>query len=283
MINIKNISFDSWYNQLKNKQVIIPNKGIGDIIISSNYAKYAECGVLYFETFLDYRNKFIKEYCTAMNFPFYVMEEQKRSIVFNNNQYKKILQFNIPKLFNQENKDEKLSSIFMQNHGFVKTTDEKNVLICPMGSQDSKIENFKRHIFKNHLEKIIDLLLNKNFKVFLVGIEKDIKEYGFYKNTKWINTNHIIHDETTKEKIDIIKFMQFTMNATFTISAATFFPILSSMFNIPTLVMRRYDPFNHPMYESNNDFSNFFYNTKWYKSLRLVTYEEVYDHLNKIR
>ena len=47
MINIKNISFDSWYNQLKNKQVIIPNKGIGDIIISSNYAKYAECGVNY--------------------------------------------------------------------------------------------------------------------------------------------------------------------------------------------------------------------------------------------
>jgi hypothetical protein len=283
MIKLKHCNFNSWYNCLQNKEFIYSNEGIGDTVISVNFAKHRNTGIIrYYDN--DYRNKFIDEYCKLIGVSYYLIDRKETDAIIKNNNYKKIYQFNFHNHYNIPNKDEIMSSIYMMNHGFIKQNDcnPNTIFICPMGSTNIDMRN-RRFMDKNYFYPMVENLIRKNNKIYFVGIEKDIQEYGFIDGTKWINTNYIIHNSNDKEKINISTFLQMVANAKLAIAAPTSFPLISSMFAIPTLTLHRYNASNHPVTSNGNDnFHYHFYNTKWYKTLRMVSYQEIISHIDNM-
>lgn len=197
---------------------------------------------------------------------------------------KKIHQFDFHKHIEGNNKDEIMSEIYMMNHGFVKqeNCDPNVVFICPMSSTNKDLVT-RRFMEKSFLHSVVQKLLKKRNKVYLVGIEKDIEEYGYLQNCEWINTNYIMRSHNDKEDINMKKFMQMVANAKFVISAPTFFPIMSSMLSVPTLTLHRYNKNNIPMTSSSKDnFGVHFYNTKWFKTLKMYRCQEILKYLERI-
>ena len=58
-------NFTEWYNKLKNKPFIFSNEGIGDTILSVNFAKYRNTAIVRFSD-NSYRDDFIKKYCKEL-------------------------------------------------------------------------------------------------------------------------------------------------------------------------------------------------------------------------
>ena len=123
-------------------------------------------------------------------------------------------------------------------------------------------------------------LKNKNYKLWLVGIDKDISHYGHFQNANWINSEKIYNGENF-EHFDIEKFFQMVANCHLGITVATSFEQICGMMDCNTITIYRYDRRNMPIIK-NDDYNNFFSNPNWYRHITKMRYEELFHHLNHL-
>jgi hypothetical protein len=284
-INCKD-EFDFWYGNTSNKKFIMPNDGIGDLIICANFAKYTGMGVLHF-TQNDYRYEFSKEFCQLINVPYfyiYNIDNIKKNNMIKNLKYNKILQFDIMKYFPEQEKNIIMQKIFMQDHGLKKeksNNQNKTAFICPNGSH-STTNIVKRSMEKNQLNYIIKKLKEKNFDIYIVGVEKDMNIYNHLSDCKWINTKFIIDSNNKKTDICMRTFFEMVSVADLSITVPTSFHCISNMLGVKTLTIHRFNMQNIPLINRNDNYSNFFANNQWYKNGTNVSYPEVYEYIENI-
>ena len=284
MIKFGNNTFNDWYQKLNKKPFILSNDGIGDAILSVNFAIHENTSVSKFSD-NSYRDNFFQKYCRALNINHFLISRKDKDFALRSRNYEKILQFEYPYRFNESERNTIMSKIYMNNHGFIKENncDPNVVFICPMGSTNMNLKT-RRFMDKNFLNEFINILLSKNNKIYLVGIDKDIEIYGFPNGCKWINTDYIIHNHLEREPINIKKYLQMVANAKLAIASPTSFPILSSMLSVPTLTLHRYNHNNIPITSSNmrDNFCSHFYNINWFKTLRMMRYQEIRNYIKRI-
>lgn len=283
MIKLISNSFDKWYDKLNNKLYIFSYKGIGDTIICANFAKYKNAAIVRFVD-VPFANDFVKKYLEMLKIDYYLLDKSEKHVK-TNGKYAKIDQFNFHNQIKSPEKNKIMSSIYMMNHGFVKQDNCSSnvVFICPMGSNNTKSIPSRRYIDKKYFDIIISKLTNKGYDIYLVGIEKDIQEYGFPHKCKWINSNEIIYSNNVKQKINMETFMQMVANAKLSIAAPTSFPLISCMLNVKTWTIYRHNAENKPIVKDMSDvFNYFFYNPNYYKTLTMVDYPKLIDLVDSI-
>jgi ADP-heptose:LPS heptosyltransferase len=277
-------NFERWYYRLPKKPFIISNAGIGDLIISARIAKYLNTGVFHF-TNHSYRHKFGSEFCNLLNVH-YFYDEMRNPVIFNqivNNKkfnYKKHM--DVPSMFRitNDHMNVKMHEILSQDHGLTKLTrnNPRTILICPCASNFDYTK--KRYMTREQLEKIINLINPINYKIYLVGIRKDMDAVGHHHKCDWINTEELIRHDGPTEKIDMLKFVETVGTASMAITTDTFLTHLTGIFKIPTIVLYKYNQENEPMtHNDGND--RFFLNANWYKHFTRSTYEDLYASLEK--
>jgi hypothetical protein len=274
-------NFDNWHSYFSKRLYILANPGIGDLIISGNFAKYLNCGVVHV-TGNNYRKKFGKEYCELIGVPYFFCDWHDKIMCdrVNHNNLLKIKQFDLLHANNYTKNTEIISSIYMMNHGFVKNkkNDKKIIFICPSGS----LENAKytrRSMCKDELQIIINLFKEKNCELYLVGIEKDIDSYGIYEGCTWINSGFLLKNGTEKEKINMNVFFQMVANSDLSITVPTSFHCVSNMLSVRTLTLHRLDLANNPI-KKNDSYALFFANKNFYKKGSNLTMNETIDFIN---
>lgn len=284
MIKLRGSSFDTWYNKLNNKFFVFSYKGIGDTIVAANFAKYKNAAVVRFVD-VPFANDFVKKYLEMLKIDYYLLDRKNEANVKTNNKYAKVDQFHFHNQIKGPEKNKIMSSIYMMNHGFVKQNNclPNVVFICPMGSNNTKSIPSRRYIDKKYFDIIVEKLTKKGHDIYLVGIEKDIQEYGFPHNCKWINSNEIIYSNNVKQKINMEIFMQMVANAKLAIAAPTSFPLISCMLNVKTWTIYRYNAENRPIIKDMSDvFNSFFYNPNYYKTLTMADYPKLMDLVDSI-
>jgi len=276
MIKIKKESFNQWLEKLNGKEIIISNEGIGDTIICANFAKYFNKAVLRISNNKN-NNIFCKDFCTLINVPYFYLSLEEK----NNFNHPFIKQFQLHKYFGIQNNEKILHQIYVQDHGFKKSTiKNKDIFICPNGSSVNK-NKMIRSITRNDLNLIIEKLCQKKFNIWLVGLEKDISEYGCYENCNWINSNKIINNNFT-QNINLSYFLNKVLNCNFAITVATSFEHICGMLGVNTYVLHRLDGRNNPLIKTNDDYFNFFSNSKWYKTIEKKSINELIQSIVKL-
>lgn len=277
MLKIKKeiFHFDRWYKKLNKKMFVVSNPGVGDLIISANIAKFLNTGVLQYTNF-DYRKKFANEYCNFLKIPYFQISNDEKlfDYIKFDKKYKFIQHIYFPIYLrnNKKNVDKIMYEIFNMNLNFSKQEKiGKKIFICPSGSSEDK--QMSVLFFK----KIIKYFFLKKYKIYCVGIEKDIEKYGIDENFDWINTNEIIKINK-KEKINIEKFLEIVSTASLSITTETSFHIISIMLKIFTITMFKYNFKNEPIF--NDDSMLFFTNLNWCKNCIRLTYEEIFEYLD---
>lgn len=281
-INSKD-EFDYWYSNC-NKHYIISNDGIGDLLICANFASYYKIGVAHISE-PNYRKEFAEEYCRLINVPYFFCDstnEILKNKIKNTERYRKEFQFKLADRIKEPNKTEILKSIYLNNHGLINNNnnDNKTIMICPNGSNSGNkyVIRSMNKIFVNDLVKYLKF---KNYKIYFVGIEKDIKEYGFYENCAWINTKKIIHNAHDSITISMIDFFSIIANSCLSITVATSFHCLSNMLCSKTLTLHRYDHNNHPIIK-NDSYSHFFANRNYYSNGIDVDYAGIKEYVRSL-
>ena len=267
-------------DSLETKKLIYCNHGIGDFLICSRIAKFLNCGVI--QTVCNdmiYRKNLCRELaeiekvkrielqlCRNDRLAREMKEKFKLEIIY---------QYNTPELYKLKNFKDK--NEFMQTalktplNVEVEKTIKNFVIICPNGSGSDP--NYRRHLYKKELNYAIKTLQENDKTVFLCGIEKDIKQYGHYKNVCWINTNCIIDEYRNVEKIDTIKFIKLISCAEAVISVNTYLHFLSGFLNVETFVIHSYNDNEEPVITDENKY--FFLNLDWYKNKTIASLDEI--------
>jgi hypothetical protein len=266
------------------KKIIYCNHGIGDFIVCSRIAKFIGCGVL--QTVCNdmiYRKEFCKELAdiekiTRIELPLCRNNKLAEKI---KNKYKNeiIHEYNSPKLYyfsKAKNQDEFMFEALSTKFNVEYQPKIKNlVFICPSGSGSEP--DYRRHLYKYELDLIIEKLKSINKTVFLIGIEKDIKNYGFYENVKWVNSSSII-TENEKIEINLEKFIKIISCAEKTISVNTYFHLLSSVLGIETYVIHSTNKKNESVITRENEI--FFLNMSWSKNKVIATMPEILNMIS---
>lgn len=276
-------NFSNWYKASK-KPFIISNAGIGDIIISARIANYLGTGVFH-NADIDYREKFGRSFCNLIKVPYFAANNKNKEIydfIKSSSKFVYRMQVFVPQYLTKlgKNVDATMTEIFNQNHGFQPSPskNKKIVLICPCASNVDPTK--KRYMTKEQLKRIIELANPEKHKILLVGIEKDIAKMGMYPKCDWINTDIIKKHEGIILPSSIEKFVNTVGESSYAITTDTFLTHLTSIFNVPTTVIYKYNQKNEPMISPDpND--RFFLNPSWYKHFNRATYEELYSNLEK--
>lgn len=277
MMKFRKQTFSEWHYGLTDKNIILSNEGVGDTIICANIAKYLNASVIRISN-CDYKNNFSKELCEVINVNHYFLSKREEHLLGSNN-CKIIHQFDAPHFFSIRNNDNLMHSILTQNHNIEKSLNFSNdVFICPNGSHFNQ-HNVRRFMTKEELNSIVFKLKEKNIKVWLVGIEKDIEAYGFYENCNWINSYSITTHNFIKQSINIIKFLEIIAGCRFAITVATSFETICGMLKVDTITLHRYDRDNNPIL-GNNNYVNFFSNPRWFRTIRKMSHHELNIFLN---
>lgn len=275
---------DFMLESLPVKKIIYCNHGIGDFIVCSRIAKFIGCGVL--QTVCNdmiYRKEFCKELAdiekiTRIELPLCRNDKLAEKI---KSKYKNeiIHEYNSPKLYyfsKAKNQDEFMFEALSTKFNVEYQPKIKNlVFICPSGSGSEP--DYRRHLYKYELDLIIEKLKSINKTVFLVGIEKDIKNYGFYENVKWVNSSSII-TENEKIEINLEKFIKIISCAEKTISVNTYFHLLSSVLGIETYVIHSTNRNNESVITRENEI--FFLNMSWSKNKVIATIPEILNMIS---
>lgn len=277
-------NFERWYDRLPKKPFIMSNAGIGDIIMSTRIAKYLNTGVFHF-TNHDYRLKFGSQFCNLLNVNYFCNEIRNPIVhnhITNNKKFNYIKHMDVPIMFrtSNSNMDAKMHEILSQEHGFTKLTkkDPRTILICPCASNFDYTK--KRYMNRDQLTKIINLINPEIYKIYLVGIRKDMDSVGHHPWCDWINTEEIIRYNGPTEKIDMLKFFETVGTASMAITTDTFLTHVTGIFKIPTIVLYKYNHINEPMTQNDGN-DRFFLNANWYKHFTRSTYEDLYASLEK--
>lgn len=266
--------FYKWHKKLNNKMFVLSNGGIGDIIISTNIAKFLNTGVVQ-KTSIElhhdiYRKTFANEYFDFFKMPYFQISNDKETLKYiKKTQFLEQLYFPTYLKNNGKDVNKIMTEIFSLN--FKNKKIKKNIFICPSGSKQDKQMDIK--FFK----KLIKYFYYKNYEIYCVGIKKDIEKYGINESYKWINTNEITTIEK-KEKINIEKFLEITSTASLSITTETSFHVISTMLNIPTITMFKYNLKNEPILHDGS--MTFFTNLEWCKKCTRLTYEEIFEYLD---
>ena len=275
---------DFMLESLPVKKIIYCDNGIGDFIVCSRVAKNIGCGVL--QTVcnnMHYRTMFCRELADLekiMRIELPLCKNGKLSEKIKNKYKNEIIHaYNSPKLccFSKEKNPNKfMIDVFSTKFNVEYQTKIKNlVFICPCGS--SSDINYRRYLYKYELDLIIKTLKSLNKTIFLVGIEKDIKNYGFYENVKWINSNSII-TENEEIKIDLEKYIKIISSGEIVISVNTYFHLLSSVLGIKTFVIHSTNNNNESVITRENKI--FFLNLSWTKNKTTATVYEILSMLS---
>lgn len=275
---------DFMLESLPVKKIIYCDHGIGDFIVCSRVAKNIGCGVL--QTVCNdmrYRIMFCRELANlekTMRIELPLCKNKKLSEKIKNKYKNEIIhEYDSPKLFyfsKQENQDKFMLDVFSTKFNIEYQSKIKNlVFVCPCGS-GSDI-NYRRYLHKHELDLIIKTLKSINKTIFLVGIEKDIKNYGFYENVKWINSNSII-TENEEVKIDLEKYIKIISSGEIVISVNTYFHLLSSILGIETFVIHSTNDNNESVITRENEI--FFLNLSWTKNKTIATVYEILSMLS---
>jgi hypothetical protein len=277
--------FDFWHGH-SNKHYIISNDGIGDLLICANFASYYKIGVAHISE-PNYRKEFAEEYCRLINVPYFFCNSTNdvlKNKIKNTEQYKKTFQFKAADRIVAPNKIEILKSIYLKNHGFVKKNNnndnDRTVMICPNGSNTNN-KYVIRSMDKVFVNDLVKDLKFKNYKIYFVGIEKDIEKYGFYENCAWINTKKIIHNAHDNVNISMIDFFNIIANSCLSITVPTSFHCLSNMLCSKTLTLHRYDYKNRPIIK-NDSYLYFFANRNYYSNGIDVDYAGIKEYVSSL-
>ena len=264
------------------KKIIYCNHGIGDFIICSRIAKCIGCGVL--QTVCNdmiYRKEFCRELAdiekiTRIELPLCRNDKLAEKI---KNKYKNeiIHEYDSPKLYyfsKSKNQDEFMFEALSTKFN-VEYEIKNLVFVCPSGSGSDP--NYRRHLYKYELDLIIEKLKLINKTVFLVGIEKDIKNYGFYENVKWINSNSIV-TENEEIKINLEKYIKIISCAETIISVNTYFHLLSNILDIKTFVIHSTNENNESVITKENEM--FFLNLSWTEKKTIANLPEILNMIS---
>lgn len=147
-------------------------------------------------------------------------------------------------------------------------------IIAPSGS--SKEQNRQRYLHQHEYQKLVNLYLDKGYKVYATGSLSDLHHFKIInkENFYWLSSDKIYNGNGTAENISLTKMLRIINSASQVVSMDTWLKTYTLICGIPTIVIEtRWNNTYRPFGEDVTDW--IFLNSNIWPSIKIAKIEEL--------